>query len=495
MRCVVAVGAAVALTLPSAEIARADPVQYLVNLGASASEARGTTAGIAVLDRVTGVYSDNGHNAHMSFGSASLVKLFIADSVLRRARLGQISLSLTDRNSLSRMLRSSDDTVASNLWVRFGSSGIVRDVVSRYHLTETTPPANPRYWGLTQVTAHDMVTFYKGMLTGSAGLASADRDIVVAALRQSTSRGTDGYYQWFGLHDGLPHESVLGIKQGWMCCFSDGYIWRHSTGLVGPDARYIVVVLTRDPGSAGSAHTVASTTVAVQRMFPAGLIPRVQGAIGDHWYAMGGPSSRLGLPTTSETAASGGGAYSRFQRGVIYCSATTGARFAAGAILNSWAAAGYEHSPLGYPTTDETAVPGGAYNRFQGGVIYWSAGTGAHAVTGALLTAWAADGYERGSLGYPTSDAHTFSSGTRVDFQHGTLTLTPTGQVVRVDTPPTTPSAALRIAGTTAVTTSSSATTAPSTPPTTTAAPATTSATRTTTAPAPTATPTTTQGQ
>jgi hypothetical protein len=301
-------------------------------------------------------------------------------------------------------------------------------VVDRYRLTETAPPVNARYWGLTQITAHDMVSFYKGMLSGSGGLSAGDRDFIIGQLRQSTSRGTDGVYQWFGLHDGLPGEPVLGIKQGWMCCFSDGYIWRHSTGIVGPDSRYVVVVLARDPGSLGSAHTVTSVTRAVQKAFPAGLIPRVQGAIGNLWYAMGGHRSRLGLPTTGEIA-----------------------------------------------------LPGGALNWFERGAIYWSPATGAHAVWGAVLSAWGAQGYERGSLGYPISDPHPVPGGTRVDFQHGSLTLTSDGRVVpgggvaTLSTPPSRP-----------------ATIAPAVPSTATSVPSTASVPSATPTPADTATATAT---
>jgi hypothetical protein len=103
------------ISLSGGGVARADAVQSLVDGAGSDAAARGTTAGIAMLDRVTGRYTDNGSNAHRRFGSASVVKLFIADSVLRRASLGQIRLSSADRNSLGLMLRSSDDAAASSM--------------------------------------------------------------------------------------------------------------------------------------------------------------------------------------------------------------------------------------------------------------------------------------------------------------------------------------------------------------------------------------------
>ena len=48
-----------------------------------------------------------------------------------------------------------------------------------------------------------------------------------------------------------------------------------------------------------------------------------------------------------------------------------------GAIRSKWADLGWERSRLGYPTSDEVAVPGGRRNTFQHGSITWVAATGA----------------------------------------------------------------------------------------------------------------------
>ena len=48
-----------------------------------------------------------------------------------------------------------------------------------------------------------------------------------------------------------------------------------------------------------------------------------------------------------------------------------------GAIRAKWSSLGWERGRLGYPTTDEYAVAAGRRNGFQHGTITWVAATGA----------------------------------------------------------------------------------------------------------------------
>ncbi len=81
--------------------------QDRVNSGVGAADQRGTAVGITWIDRVTGEYRDNGPAAHTGVGSASIVKLFIADDLLYRN-----ALSSNDQGQFDLMLRSSDDNAA-----------------------------------------------------------------------------------------------------------------------------------------------------------------------------------------------------------------------------------------------------------------------------------------------------------------------------------------------------------------------------------------------
>jgi uncharacterized protein with LGFP repeats len=133
-----------------------------------------------------------------------------------------------------------------------------------------------------------------------------------------------------------------------------------------------------------------------------------------------------------------------FRGGSIYWSSATGAHTIGGAVRSKWAAAGAQNGTLGYPTSDEGRGlrDGGAYQAFQGGRIHWSRATGAHVTRGGILSAWAAAGYERGGLGYPTSNEYAFSGGAAQNFQGGTVTWTAQAGARMVTGAPAAPTAA-----------------------------------------------------
>src|SRR5207237_5112588 len=89
-----------------------------------------------------------------------------------------------------------------------------------------------------------------------------------------------------------------------------------------------------------------------------------------------------------------------------YWTAGTGAQAIYGAIRQHWSALGWERGPLGYPVTEELGTPDGVgrFNHFNGSggaSVYWTAGRGAQAVYGAIRERWAAQGWEGGAVGYP----------------------------------------------------------------------------------------------
>jgi uncharacterized protein with LGFP repeats len=153
------------------------------------------------------------------------------------------------------------------------------------------------------------------------------------------------------------------------------------------------------------------------------------------WAGQGWERGPLGYPTADMTCGlADGGCSQQFQGGVLYSSPATGTRYLTGQIRAAWQATGAEGGSLGYPTSNPTCtlVRGGCFQRFEHGSIYWTADTGAHAVTGAIRTAWGTAGWERGTLGYPKQAAVTTPSEITQQFEGGTLVLNrSTGAVTR----------------------------------------------------------------
>jgi hypothetical protein len=227
---------------------------------------------ITVLDRNTGQIVSNGNNEAMPI--ASVVKLFIADDLLLQESRGQTQLSPSDRQAFDVMLRASDDSAAEVFWNRSGGSAIVSRVTARYGLGATTTPYNGRWYNTLSTTA-DLVRYYDKLLSGSGGLPPERANLILSNLAASTPTAIDGtmpggiYPQRFGIPEGLYAEPVA-VKQGWFCCWNGGN-WVHlSTGVIGPDRRYVMAI--------GSMHTADGLTArntitqAVKTMFPGGRI-------------------------------------------------------------------------------------------------------------------------------------------------------------------------------------------------------------------------------
>jgi hypothetical protein len=221
---------------------------------------------VVVLDRNTGQTVSNGGNR--PFPIASVVKLFIADDLLLQESKGETKLSPAERKSLDIMLRSSDDSAAQNFWDRSGGNAIIARVKARYGLPGTIAPYDGN-WDVAQSTASDLVHYYAKLLDGSGGLPPEQANVIISSLAQSTPTGTDGYPQRFGIPEGLYAEPVA-VKQGWFCCWSGPNQVHVSTGVIGPERRYVMAIGSLQPVNAAAARN--TVTQAVKTMFPGGHI-------------------------------------------------------------------------------------------------------------------------------------------------------------------------------------------------------------------------------
>lgn len=161
----------------------------------------------------------------------------------------------------------------------------------------------------------------------------------------------------------------------------------------------------------------------------------IYGLIRVKWAAMGWEKSPLGYPNTDElNAGSGKGRFNNFQAGTIIWKSGSQEAFAVyGDIYHKWGEQTWDKGYLGFPVTDETGTPDGRgrYNHFEGGSIYWTPTTGAHIIIGYIRETWAAQGWERGGLGYPLTDElvtdGTNGKGRYNRFEGGVIHWTPEG--------------------------------------------------------------------
>ena len=210
-----------------------------------------TTLGAVVYDRVTSRELLS-VNADRQFRSASLVKLMIAIDALNRGA------STTERKQIARMLSMSDDNIASSLWVK-GGPGIITRVVALIGLQDTEAPEQAGKWGEVKLTARDLVLVYQYIMNS---LPPEDHALIVDALASAPQHAADGFDQYFGIPDGL--NTQWAIKQGWGN--NSTAMVLHSTGLVGTDNRYIVILLTEHPLGSGWRTSASSVTAAAKAL-------------------------------------------------------------------------------------------------------------------------------------------------------------------------------------------------------------------------------------
>lgn len=149
------------------------------------------------------------------------------------------------------------------------------------------------------------------------------------------------------------------------------------------------------------------------------------GGIRNHYKAMGWQTGKLGFPTSDEKKINGG-YYQSFQNGSIHWSKKTGAHTTIknSPIQKKWKALKYEKGYLGFPSSNQVNFKykkNANYQNFNGGMVIHSKNTDAHTLKGAVRSRWKANGWERSKLGLPKSDEKKIKGGTYQKFEKGSI--------------------------------------------------------------------------
>jgi len=168
----------------------------------------------------------------------------------------------------------------------------------------------------------------------------------------------------------------------------------------------------------------------------------VTGAILVAYKNLGGASGSLGYPASDATAAG----RQLFQQGAL---AGSPVQVVSGGILSAWAAAGYEGGVAGSPTGPATGfltfrATAGVAQSFQGAqILTQTSGSLAGStfdVTGLILAQYTSNGAASGNLGAPIDAEYTASSGVRQqDFEGGSAAYSPGAASATVTTSPRVP--------------------------------------------------------
>lgn len=133
-------------------------------------------------------------------------------------------------------------------------------------------------------------------------------------------------------------------------------------------------------------------------------------------------ASGLGLPL-ADSAKVGSGTVQRFEGGSVYVSAAASTWLLnRSALTQSYTARGGPTGALGWPTGPETCGTSTCAETFEKGVLTWSGATGVKSVTGAIATAYAADGGYSGLFGVAATEVGSYpqaGGGSAQDFVGG----------------------------------------------------------------------------
>ncbi|KAH8415453.1 hypothetical protein KR215_011149 [Drosophila sulfurigaster] len=240
-------------------------------------------------------------------------------------------------------------------------------------------PENPAAWGLEAMS----------MLTSRTFVAAADA-AGVDVIQKFRPSGTHNWPYW-----------QYEMTQAWQYMAKTFGMGSGDTSTSCAPEMYV---------TGRRRHTPETGAVAVKN--------DVMGAWGRQGYENG----PLGFPTAAETGIDGG-AVQKFENGAVLRNKDGRTQYVQGVIAAKYLGdGGPAASGLGFPTSDERKIRGGAFSVFDSGNIYWSGATGAHSVArGDLFRAWGEEGYEQGRFGFPTSDETEENGVRRITFQHGEI--------------------------------------------------------------------------
>jgi hypothetical protein len=219
---------------------------------------------------------------------------------------------------------------------------------------------------------------------------------------------------------GLVVKGMLNYQGGILTQFSDGSVYYSPDGKGLAGQTSTTVRLTGSNTFATDSGDMISDTTQTNGH-------NMHAAVFNEWLSLGGKSGPLGAPTADELDSpyTAGVRYVTFQGGVVFWTAQYGAHALTGAMWQKWNSLSVAQlQAIGGATADAATynyAGGVSYVSFQGGVIF-STSSGTRVLTGPIWQKFnSLSAAQLQVLGAPTSDETTTTSGSQVTFQNGTI--------------------------------------------------------------------------
>lgn len=235
-------------------------LQQQIDEASQQARGSGLETGIAVIDRAkNNLMKTNDEAAHRQFKMESSGRLPI---LLYAARIDP-EVAKGNVPDITSMMQGVSGEATQRLWEKHGETSIIADIAKRYNLQETSAGAT---WRDTESSAVDIGRMYRRFLDDD-GVSVEAKKYVIELLRNTSLNVVNEDFS-FGLPTAVNVESMndnkeLSWVQGWSSSGSDPMI-RTTTGVLGPEMRYIVVVTGQasDPEMPDESANIAISNVA-----------------------------------------------------------------------------------------------------------------------------------------------------------------------------------------------------------------------------------------
>ncbi|MDQ1636512.1 MAG: hypothetical protein QOJ32_3321, partial [Frankiaceae bacterium] len=207
------------------------------------------TASVAIYDARTGRTSYYGNN--LRYYSASIAKVSILGTVMRRAAVANRPVSATEKAHAVPMITQSSNDDATWLW---NSVGGAPSVQAYQRSLGTIATVQNTAWGLATTTAADQARVVEATVWANPLLRPADQ-----AYARGLMRSVSPSQHW-GVSAGAPSGATVELKNGWL-----PYAGNYNVNSIGhvSDAThdYVITVLTKTPGTGTASFNYGISTI------------------------------------------------------------------------------------------------------------------------------------------------------------------------------------------------------------------------------------------